>query len=95
MGTWAKDTDSSANDVIAAPFFARLWEPCERPSEPQTAWDRLLGDEAPEDAPCGPQEPAREPGGARTAWSRLGWDEPWQGPLRTEPLPEGALPVYD
>lgn len=95
VGTWARDTEASANDVILASSFAILWEPVERPTEPQTAWDRLLGDEAPEDAPCGPQEPAREPGGARTAWSRLGWDEPWQGPLRTQPLPEGALPVYD
>jgi len=87
VGTWARDTEASANDVILASSFAVLWEPCERPSEPQTAWDRLLGDEAPEDASSGPQE---APGEAGTAWSRLGWDEPWQGPLRTQPLP-----VYD
>jgi len=95
VGTWVKDPNPEGNNSIRADFFARLWEPCERPADPKTAWDRLLGDEPDEDAPCGPQEPVRTHDPTRTAWDRLRWDEPWRGPLLTDPLPEGALPVYD
>ena len=43
METWSPATEPLA--PIRNDIFARLWESCERPADPRTAWERLLGDE--------------------------------------------------